>query len=331
MRILATALWLVLLSGFCLPQLCRAGEIVQAPDLESGLHIERRAGAWQLIRGDREALALPLPLNFRAYRVEALEEGWIITGSIQGPEGMDLLLIRGDDRRIEVLPQPDGRFGVGRANPVPLVEEGSLRGLAWIEGRRQEELIVRAARWDGDTWGNIEQVSPRGPGAQMALTGTVLANSDWLLLWAGFDGEDDEILWSRRSRGSWGEPQRVHSDNNSPDITPTVVATDGGALAAWSELHDGHYRLRLARWDHGTWEISPPSGGQGALYPRAFHSSVGLQILHLSVNPEGWSLIELDRSGAERSRRHEQRATRERPLLVGSHPDDPDLRWVDPQ
>jgi hypothetical protein len=242
---------------------------------------------------------------------------------------MDLLLIRGNGHRIDVLPQPGGRFGIGRANPTPLIENGSLVGLAWIEGKRQQELIVRAARWEAGDWGSIEEVSPRGPGAQMALAGTVLPDGDWLLLWAGFDGEDDEILWSRRSREAWSVPSRVHSDNSTPDITPTVVATNGGALAAWSVLHDGHYRLRLARWTDGVWQTSPPSGGKGSLYPRAFLSTSGLEIVHLSVIPEGWSVIEFDHDGFELGRRHTMETTLDRPLLLELTSAGPQLRWVD--
>jgi hypothetical protein len=326
MRLIASLLsFLVFLPG---PG--QAAELVQASDRDNGLHIVRKADAWHLIQASSEPLPLPLPLNFHAYRLEALETGWVVAGSLEGPEGMDLLVVRGFADRIEVLPQPDDRFGVGRANPTPLVENGVLTGLAWIEGRRQEELIVRAAPWEGDGWGVIEEVSPRGPGAQMALAGTVLANGDWLLLWAGFDGRDDEILWSLRNQDSWSEPQRVHQNNGSPDITPTVVTTESGALAAWSTLHAGHYRLRLARWTDGTWETSPPSGGKGALYPRAFRTSTGLQILHLSVLPEGWSVIEFDRGGVERRRLHTWQTQRERPLLVDSDQGVPELQWVDP-
>jgi hypothetical protein len=163
----------------------------------------------------------------------------------------------------------------------------------------------------------------------MALAGTVLPDGDWLLLWAGFDGEDDEILWSRRSRETWSVPGRVHSDNSTPDITPTVVPTNGGALAAWSVLYDGHYRLRLARWNDGVWQTDPPSGGKGSLYPHAFHSTSGLEIVHLSVVPEGWSVIEFDHDGFERRRRHTMESTLDRPLLLELTSAGPELRWVD--
>ena len=191
---------------------------------------------------------------------------------------------------------------------------------------------MRAAEWLGDGWGRVEEVSPQGPaaivrGAQLALTAAVLPDGDWLLMWAGFDGEDDEILWSRRRTRSWSAPRRLHGDNPVPDIKPTVIATGNGALAAWSVFDDYHYRLRVARLTGDTWSLEPVSGGKGSIDPQALRVADRLLVLHRSVIPNGWTLLELDRDGALLRRGFVDEATSYGPLVFPTASGDIELRW----
>jgi hypothetical protein len=162
---------------------------------------------------------------------------------------------------------------------------------------------VRAAAWTGTRWQAPERVSFPGPGSQLALTGAVLTDGSWLLAWSAFDGQDDEIVWSRRAAGAWQPVKRLYPDNSVPDITPALAATaDGGALIAWSRF-DGHaYQLRMARFDRagdGRWTGEHAAAPSGSLYP-AFVG--GTRLLYLTAVPRAWSVLDLDAAGRVLSR-----------------------------
>ena len=172
----------------------------------------------------------------------------------------------------------------------------------WLEGTRQEELSVWSAAWNGDGWGDPELVSPPGPGAQLAPSVAVLGDGSWLLVWAAVDGEDDEILWSRRGDTGWTIPARIHQDNTVPDITPVVAPIRGGALAAWSFLDGRHFRLRTARFDGAAWEVSEPFGFDGSLGPRFVRRAGRPSLLYRTTSPGGWAVTGYDQDGRAANR-----------------------------
>ncbi len=198
--------------------------------------------------GDRARLALPdgktlpltLPERTEISSLAELERSWMVAASV--PEGGRrlLLLLAGDEAGSRALPVPADQRGTQRRGAVLLAREGRLHGMAWLEGDGDRGLSVRAAAWDGERWGAPEAVSRIGPGSQLALTGAVLAKGSWVLAWSAFDGEDDEIVWSRRSaEGRWSPVRPVSEGNSVPDITPTLAAAGDGALIAWSR-YDGN-------------------------------------------------------------------------------------------
>ena len=303
-------------------------ESVQATDGE-GAVLTKTVGGWVLDRLDGQRVVVPLPERLLASRLEETAEGWLVAGSIADGRRLDLLVARGRGNEVEFLPSPEGRFGRVRDNPVPLVEAGLLRGLAWVEGDRQEELQILAAEWLGSRWGPTEVVSPPGPGAQMALAGAVLEDEEWLLAWSAFDGQDDEILWSRRRDDGWTAPQRLHADNSVPDVAPAVATTRTGALIAWSTYDGSDYRLRLARLEDGRWALESPSGGRGSLFPRVVRGVDRFFIVYSSVAPEGWSAIELHPDGSRHRLFFEATGDMRRPVLVPGYGDRPELLWTD--
>lgn len=215
---------------------------------------------------------------------------------------------------LEGLPEPPWSAGP-RAEPLPLVgPDGELAGLAWLEGDDPARLEVRFAAWNGTSWGPAETVAGPGPGSQMALAATVLADGSPLLLWSAFDGEDDEVLWSLGGGGSWSEPRRLGADDRVPDITPAVRrdhrgGRGTGALAAWSEYAatgaaadpGGGYRVMVSRLEvrgsEATWSPPRPIGPPGSLFPTwttpEGGESAGPLLLLRTVRPRGWQAVEL--------------------------------------
>jgi len=280
-------------------------------------------GRIELPSGRQVSLALPAGAALAA--IEPLAGGWIVAGTrrVEAPagDGREIFLLagRGDGRAIS-LPAPprSGRLALLRAEPLPLVENGRLAGLVWLEGQEARRFAVRFARWDGAAWKAPRDVSPPGPGSQLALAAARLADGSWLLAWSAFDGRDDEILWSRLEGGQWSRldsgrsgrldggqwsrPARVAADNDVPDITPALTAMGDGALLAWSRFDGDGYRVVTARFSPGEDRFSPPRpiAPAGTVFPSfepAPATAGGAWLLARSAAPRGWSLFELDADG----------------------------------
>ena len=264
-------------------------------------------GVARLELPDGGSLPLPLPAGAELSRLAAVEGGWVAAGTTRQGDGRGLLLLQGDAEGAQALPAPPGQRGRERAWPVLLVDQasGRLAGAAWLEGADHRSFAVHAAAWDGRGWGPVEEVAPRGPGSQLALAGTVLADGSWLLLWSSFDGHDDEIVWSLRHGVTWRPAERLSADNTVPDVVPAVVPTRHGALAAWSRYDGEGYRLRLARFaagPAGQWQGERAAAPTGSLYPSFAGEPGRPSLLYLSVVPRGWVMAELDERGVVKRR-----------------------------
>ena len=161
----------------------------------------------------------------------------------------------------------------------------------------------------------------------MALAGAVLEDGSWLLVWTGFDGEDDETLFSHKVQGIWSTPELVHADNQVPDITPALVALSDGAVAAWSWFDGGDYRIKTARFDGQDWTVNEAIGGKGSVYPTLVSTELGAQLLFHSVSPEAWTVVEVDATGLLSRITSLPKSTRSRPLLLDPTADEVRFAW----
>ena len=312
-------------------------EMLQATDRSSGLALVRAESGWVVVRDGVEPQSFDPGASFSPFSIASLANGWLVTGTIRTGDSTELAIFRGGSHGARPIEAPGGRIAPRRGNPVAFIDAGRWLGVAWVEGSRQSDLRVRSAEWLGDGWGPVEEVSPGGPGspiagAQLAPAAAVTPAGEWLLLWAGFDGQDDEIFWSQRRQRTWDPPNRLHADNPVPDITPTVVTAGAGALAAWSSFDKGHYRLRMARFVDGVWEqVSGWKGGLGELYPQALALDGAPFVLHRSVVPDGWVLLEIDTAGRPARRSFAGAPTPGRPRVRRSESGGPQLSWALPK
>jgi hypothetical protein len=247
--------------------------------------------------GDRVDLALAPGARFR--RAEALDDGWIAAGV---RDHGTLLLVRSHDATAQpermTTPAPDGPLV---SDPIPLVRDGRLEGLAWLAGDGPSTLGVRHAEWLGDAWGPTETVAGPGPGSQLALAGVTFGEDETLLVWSAHDGADDEIVWARRSTGTWTEPERIADDNPVPDITPAVTVLDGRPVAAWSRYDGRDYRLVVSRMEpgEGAWSAPVAYGPRGSLFPRFGPGVEGSDVAILTFREAAsgrWTALKLDRT-----------------------------------
>jgi hypothetical protein len=190
-----------------------------------------------------------------------------------------------------------------------------LEGLAWLEGEERGALAVRFAGRSEAGWEAPQPVSQVGPGSQLALTGATLADGSLLLVWSAFDGEDDEILWSRRQDGVWSAPRPVAAGHSVPDINPAAVALGEGALVAWSRYDGNDYRLQLARFVDGQWSSPRRLGPAGSVLPSFDAFSDRAVLLFRTAQPRAWAVHEVDAAGRSRRRASLVTPNAARPVL----------------
>jgi len=367
----ATALLLAALAGTVLTgaavlpaQQISRPDPLQAAAAAGGLVLTHEDARARLELPGGKTLLVPLPAGAELSSLSALSGGrWAAAGSVPAAEGgRRLLLLRGDAAGFRPLASPPHQTGRERQGPVLLVRGGALAGLAWLEGDGGQSLAVRAARLRDGRWTAPDTVAPPGPGSQLALAGAVLADGSWLLAWSAFDGNDDEILWSRRAAGTvganarWTAPRRAADDNRVPDITPALTAAGDGALLSWSRYDGNDYRLVMARLGAGSgpqaaakpaaagaaqgviasggsggaWSAPETVGPAGSLYP-AFSTSAAdgsrTKLLYFTVQPRAWSLLELDASGKALRRAEMPAPSSDRPVVTGGARGEVRFRW----
>ncbi len=313
---------------------------VQEQELQASGGVSRQPSSLSVrlqLPGDAQR-DLQLPATSHLSDLAAVEQGWLLAATVEAADGRRQLFLLGAPERqpesVELrLPAPGGQRAAVRWQPVLLTKpDGDLAGLAWLEGDGLRSLSVRAAAFEGTSpwshgaaWSLPQDVAPAGPGSQLALAGAVLTDGSWLLVWSGFDGEDDEILFAHRSpSGVWSGPSVLRlpgeGDNQVPDITPTVAAlAGGGAMVAWSRFHrlaDGTsgYRLHRAVLEVTGRDQALPSAGSeaerwqwrslateevGTGFPHFISEGAQPRLLFQTAWPRSWTLLELTVQGDE--------------------------------
>ncbi len=294
-----------------------------------GLYLFRTGSEIQLARG-AELLRLEVPSEVALQQLAPLGRGAVLAGVRRSGAASELYLAEVAGETLRELPVGDlGRARL-RAEPVPVVRGDALAGLAWLEGDAPDRLAVRCAERSGSGWSATREVSPPGPGSQVALAAAPLADGSLLLVWSRFDGHDDEIVFSVGRKGTWSAPQPIDADNAVPDVTPALFAEGRGALAVWSR-YDGHeYRLVVARYDGERWAAPHGIGEAGSLFP-SFVAGAGdsPRLLYRDARAEGWVVADLGPSGEIVRRSQPSVARRQRPLVFAGEDGAPFLRWRD--
>ena len=103
------------------------------------------------------------------------------------------------------------------------------------------------------TWSEVKQLDT---GMESNTAVTVLVGSDnkpWLV-WAGFDGKDDDIFWSRWNGLGWSGPERVNVDDEYPDILPAIMfGPDGLPVIQWQGFDGHNYKKFSSNWTGVAW------------------------------------------------------------------------------
>lgn len=266
---------------------------------------------------DERGSSTPLALaeGVVAEDLAAMRTGWLLAGhELRGGE-TELYLRRLDAGGLRKYPVPGYRTGVHRTSPVLMTVDGELSGMVWLEGNSRQAYGVLASRWLGITWSEPTVLAPPDRGARLALDATVLDDGSWLVVWADWDGEDDEIVFSIVT-GDGATPPRPLTDNTVPDILPTVLATAEGAVVAWNTFDGDGYRVTVLGRREGRWlearRLDPET-----YFPYLVRDEEIVHLLYFERRPEAtaWVVAELDDEGRVARRGRVVSDRRERPLL----------------
>lgn len=309
---------------YILPLLAATGLLLTGGVVRAQVALEVDSGSARIWRSSGEPTRLSLGRHQRPRVAVPAEGGVIIAGDDQS-DG-DLFFLHQTTGSAVELPSPPLQDGPLRTAPVILTAEDRMEGVAWLEGTGQDDFSILASVWNGTSWEDVEVVSAGTGRAQLALASTVLDDGSWLVLWAGYDGNDDDIFWSRRVDGRWTQPERIHANNKVPDVLPTVVTHGDMAHAAWSYFDGSDYRIRTARWNGSSWTEGETLAGKGTVKAELESRAGRAFMTYRSVEPEAWNVVELDRSGNPRTSSF-VRPFEERPLVVIDERSQPALYW----
>ena len=134
-------------------------------------------------------MQVELPPGASIRDLEPTAKGWLAAGRLPTANGTDLLLVEGGEKGADLLPVPQRGPGRYRGQPVLLLEDRQLVGLAWAAGDGPRELEIWAAAWQDGDWGPPELVSAKGPGSQVAPAGAVLEDGRIFISSTMIDGK----------------------------------------------------------------------------------------------------------------------------------------------
>jgi hypothetical protein len=318
---------ILLLTGMTLAATAAWPQVLQSSGGNGRLWLTTDSRGTRVGEVNGAAVQLDLPPGAVLHDLEPTASGWLAAGRIPSSRGTELLLIESRDGVTDLIEGPGRGPGRLRGQPILMLEKERLVGLVWAEGDGHRELEIWAAPREEEAWGTSERIAAKGPGSQVTPAALVLDDGSWLVVWSAFDGMDTEILWSRRVTGTWTSPDRVHADNEVPDLTPDLAVVDGGALLAWSWFDGNDNRLRTARLANGRWTLPKTFGEKGSVDPSFIESQDGLRLVYQTVSPPTWTVLDLDRSGTSRRQAMVPVDTNERPLLLIEEDGSEELHW----
>ena len=274
-------------------------------------------GQRAVLTAGRDALELPSSDSRRSDHLLATEDGWMASGTLQTEVGTEIFLLTGDASTWREHTVPRRRTSRWGARPV--VEEGALRGLVWVEGGAPVTAGIRHSDWSGSAWSSPVWISPPGDGSQLAVETVELEEGQALAIWSAFDGTDDEILFSTRVEAVWSTPARIAANNTVPDITPTLAPLQGGAVAAWSTYDGNDYRVRVATFRNDEWSAPVWIGERGSVFPTFVFDPADphsrLDLLFRTASTSRWSIAEVGAQG-KLGRTYSSSVGRRRPPVV---------------
>ncbi len=302
-------------------------ELRQPTQSRSGLVLESGMGKARVERDGGRSQSITVRRMELLTTIAETRSGWTAAGIKQVQQGTELVLISRGTSGTRRLPAPEVQRHDLRLLPTLLVDDEEMVGLAWLEGTDITSLSVRTAQRTNEEWGEVNVVAPPAKGSQTGLVTAALADGSLLLVWSAFDGNDDDILWSRGLGSRWSSARRVTQNNTVPDVTPALIASGDGALLSWSRLVNGEYQVMLARFDGTQWSQPAALGPRGSLDPRFVLKDDTLHLIFRNAWPAGWTVADVAANGRMQRIAILTGDQTSSPVLTRSVGDSVELRW----
>ncbi len=194
----------------------------------------------------------------------------------------------------------------GRQNHHPAATAHSDGAwMVWVAGETATPRPgdpLYAARWDGRRWSDPEPL-PSAPGEPMAPAITIDKRGRPVVVWAAGDGNDAEVWLSRRSDAArWSTPIAL-SDNEVPDIQPSIARTAAGRLlVAWSSYTPVGYEIHASGERGGAFVAPRTLSPAPATSPEVIEGGHG-EVLWSRPRPGGGSRLQSATFDGRRARR----------------------------
>ena len=156
-----------------------------------------------------------------------------------------------------------------------------VKGLwvVWVgEDESSADAAIFASRWTGSSWTPAEQL-PGVAGTPMAPSVAVGSDGRPVVAWAASDGMDAEIWVAARGSSGWSSPRQL-TNNDVPDIMPSIAARAGRLLVAWASFSPtGYVPTARLRSSGGTWTPAERLSPRPGIHPIAMFSSADAVVL----------------------------------------------------
>ncbi len=152
--------------------------------------------------------------------------------------------------------------------PVQLTEGNSLDylpstgkggdGRTWVvwSSKQENTIALMYSVKSGNNWAQPRTIDT-GMRSNTAVSLIVDQEDVPWIVWAGFDGNDDEIFWARWEDGQWGAPEHVAAANDVPDLLPVLSMDGQGVLSVrWQSFNGERYVSTSRSFIDGKWQES---------------------------------------------------------------------------
>ena len=130
-------------------------------------------------------------------------------------------------------------------------------GTTWVvwtvlHGNESDLFFTRSSPEGG--WTEPEQILTNLPSNSAAMVIVDRKNTPWVV-WSGFDGNDDEIYFTRWNGSDWDIPLMINDDNATPDIIPSLTLNENGfPVVRWLGFGEDGYVTMAKEWSGFTWD-----------------------------------------------------------------------------
>lgn len=140
-----------------------------------------------------------------------------------------------------------------------LVTHNDHSWIAWVERKGQSGNVLHIAHVVA---GKVEEKSiiPTDHGRVFSPSISADKKGRVWLTWSAFDGADEDIYAIWFDDGASGPVERVHADNQVPDVLPTIRVTDAIPAIHFERMdHSGNASEIVVQYKAGRWVELPKS------------------------------------------------------------------------